>query len=82
MLEIKKGGEDMEKNLLQLPPEDAKILMRYAMWNPEIDPGKGKLCKPCSHCSPDVEPEPRPNKIPRYLRGECHCHPCGSCGRI
>ena len=60
--------------------EDTKVLERYALWNPDIDTGKRELCEPCSHCSPDVQSKTEP-EIPLRIRGECHCHPCGSCGR-
>lgn len=58
-----------------LPEEDAMVLGRYAMWNPQAK--VGILCSPCSHCSPN-EGEGARQRMLRTLHGECHCHPCGS----
>ena len=63
-----------------IPEEDAAVLNKYAIWNPEVNQKDENLCHPCSHCSPDLLPVPDQD-IARNLHGECHCHPCGSCGR-
>jgi hypothetical protein len=77
-------AELVKEKTTELPQEDAAVLQRYAMWNPKVME-TGILCEPCSHCSPvDKEPPTKENvkkaRI-RSLHGECHCHPCGSCGR-
>lgn len=59
-----------------LPKEDAVVLQRYAIWNPQAKK-PGILCYPCSHCNP---PDMDAKRVTlRYLHGECHCTPCGSC---
>jgi len=67
--------ELVKEKVLGLPPEDAVVLQKYAMWNPQLI--GGILCDPCNHCSPKTSEDVKQRTL-RYLHGECHCHPCGT----
>jgi len=66
-----------------LPREEVEILQRYAIWHRELN--AEKVCNPCSHCNPDVNPSTKKKTV---FSGKCrfdtscdHCTPCGTCGR-